>query len=379
VHRDLKPSNIMLVQRGNGPDFVKVLDFGIAKLDGSEVTATGAVVGTPRYMAPEQLQGQQVDGRADIYSLGLLLYEMLTGRPPFEADTPAAYMQMQLNHQPPPMMHACPGIEVSPALEACVMRALAKAPYQRPQSADLFADELWSALMATVEISQLPMPIVRPKGPSRGAVAVAVGIVVVGLLGGGVFLMKRMNAGTKVVEDTPVVVAPTPIPRPQTPKPEDFAGFGPPTEEKRALMRRSIPRLEAELERVTLLSSLPRKSVDLSLNEYRAAIEATPRDVDPTTYRKELLSELIIRWREVQAVDPPPDRRIDELEAVFLTVRSSFDVHTRRRMIAELKKAMADEPDPEAAVKRQLVEWITTFSDDTEEEEEEDELEIIDE
>ena len=188
--------------------------------------------------------------------------------------------------------------------------------------------------------------------------------------------MKRVNppveeAGTL----TAVHTAPAPIPRPQTPTAEDFRGFGPPSDAKRALMRRSIPQLEAELERVTLLSSLPRTSIDLSLAEYRTAIEATPRDVDPTNYRKELLSELIIRWRAVQAVDPPPDRRIDELEAVFLTMRSSFDVHTRRRMLTELKKAMADEPDPDTAVKRQLMEWIATFGEDTEE----DELEIIDE
>jgi serine/threonine-protein kinase len=377
VHRDLKPTNIMLVRRGSGPDFVKVLDFGIAKLDGNEVTATGALVGTPRYMAPEQLQGHPVDGRADIYTLGLVLYEMLTGRPPFEADTPAAYMQMQLNQQPPPMVQACPGIDVPPALEACVMRALAKAPYQRPQSADGFADDLWSALMATVERANLPMPIVRPRGPSRGVVVVAVGVVVVGLLGAGVLAARTLRQsppqdGDEAVVKPEVAVA---VARPSTPTAEDFAGFGPPSAEKQALMRRSIVQLEKELEQVTLLSSLPRESIELSLAEYRAAIESPPRGVDPSAYRKELLAELVMRWRAVRATTPHPDRRLDELEAVFLTMHSSFDVHTRRRMLSELKKATAGAADPEAVVGRQLMEWIVTFSEDPDDVE----LEIIDE
>jgi serine/threonine-protein kinase len=373
VHRDLKPTNVMLVQRGSGPDFVKVLDFGIAKLDGNEMTATGALVGTPRYMAPEQLEGKQLDGRADIYALGLVLYEMLTGRPAFEADTPAAYMQMQLNQPPPPMVQACPGIAVPPALEACVMRALAKAPFQRPQSADAFADELWSALMATVETSQLPMPIVRPRGPSRGVVVIAVGVVVVGLLGAGVLALRSLRPPAP--EPTAVIEGPlVPVARPQTPTAEDFAGFGPPSEEKKALMRRSIVQLEKELERVTLLSSLPRKSIELSLTEYRTAIERPPPGVDPSDYRRELLAELVLRWRAVRADAPHPDRRLDELEAVFLTMPSSFDVHTRRRMLSELKKSMPESPDQEAAIRRQLMEWIVTFS-----EADDDELEIIDE
>jgi serine/threonine protein kinase len=376
VHRDLKPTNIMLVRRGSGPDFVKVLDFGIAKLDGNEVTATGALVGTPRYMAPEQLQGQQLDGRADIYALGLMLYEMLTGRPPFQADTPAAYMQMQLNQQPPPMVQACPGIDVPPALEACVMRALAKAPYQRPQTADIFADELWSALMATVESSHLPMPIVRPRGPSRGVVVMAVGVVAVGLLGAGVVATRAWR--TAPSEDVIVVEVPsTPsvVARPQTPTAKDFAGFGTPSEEKRALLRRTIPQLEKELEQVTLLSSLPRTSIDLSLSEYHAAIQDPPRGIEPTAYRKELLAELVLRWRAARADVPHPDRRLDELEAVFLTMRSSFDVQTRRKMLSELEQATTTASDPEAAAKRQLMEWIITFSEDPDDAE----LEIIDE
>ncbi|MBC8069272.1 MAG: protein kinase, partial [Deltaproteobacteria bacterium] len=175
VHRDLKPSNIMLVRRDRGPDFVKVLDFGIAKLDGAgDAPVSAAVLGTPQYMSPEQLTGKPVDGRSDIYSLALVLYEMLTGRPPFIADNALGYVHQHVNDAPLPLAQARAGLRVAPALEACLMRALAKSAHQRPQSADLFADELWSALMATVDSSHIPTPRTKPPAPARALVVGAV-------------------------------------------------------------------------------------------------------------------------------------------------------------------------------------------------------------
>jgi len=94
IHRDLKPQNIMIDKKGSA----YVMDFGIARsLEAEEVTKTGAIIGTPHYMSPEQAEGKAVDTRSDIYSLGCVLYEMITGNPPFEADTSAALIHKHLN------------------------------------------------------------------------------------------------------------------------------------------------------------------------------------------------------------------------------------------------------------------------------------------
>src|SRR5262249_35242480 len=135
VHRDLKPSNIMLVTRGRDADFVKVLDFGIAKLEGVKMTATGAIFGTPQYMSPEQLRGESLDGRSDLYSLGVILFEMLTGQLPFRSQTPAGFMHKHISEPPPQMRTLEPALAITPALEDAVQRALAKSPAQRPQTA----------------------------------------------------------------------------------------------------------------------------------------------------------------------------------------------------------------------------------------------------
>src|SRR4051812_42536823 len=130
IHRDLKPENIFLITRGNTVDFVKVLDFGLAKLTQGEEkvthkTRTGSVMGTPYYMAPEQCEGRAtLDHRADVYSLGVILYEMLTGRVPFGGD---GYGEIIVKHitMPPPSARAS-NPELSAAHEAILFRALAK-------------------------------------------------------------------------------------------------------------------------------------------------------------------------------------------------------------------------------------------------------------
>ena len=360
VHRDLTPNNLMLLARRGGPDFVKVLDFGVAKLHDAEVTGRGAV-GTPGYMAPEQLRDEPVDGRADIYALALILYEMLTGRPAFEASSPAALMNKHLNELPRPMMAACPGIDINPQLEACVMRALAKHPYQRPQDADAFAEELWSSMMGTRMFSAPadllpPTASARPRGVSNGAIVLAIGTALA--------FVATVGVATYVLLDEAPDQAPPAEPAAvQAPRAPATPGLQPPSPAKRALMLHTVPELEAELERITLLSGLPRSAIDLSLAEYRRAANDPPPGADPEAYRKSLLAELILRWREAQSDAPPTDRDLDELEAVFLMMRSPFDVKTRQRMLAELKKATAKEPDPEIAVKRKLLEWIATFGD----------------
>lgn len=144
VHRDIKPGNIIL-ERGdaNRPlfgDFVKIVDFGIAKVmpgytgDTSELTQTGEIFGSPLYMSPEQCTGARIDARSDIYSLGCVMYECLTGINPFAADNPVQTILKQLHDDPPSFKKACPTLRIPAALETVVMRALAKNPADRYQS-----------------------------------------------------------------------------------------------------------------------------------------------------------------------------------------------------------------------------------------------------
>lgn len=139
VHRDLKPHNVMVDAEGRA----RVTDFGIARAGASEITQTGSVLGTAQYLSPEQAQGFEVQETSDLYSVGVILYEALTGRVPFEADTAIAIAMKQVSEQPRPPSELNP--QVSPALDAVVLRALAKDPADRFQSADEFLRALDSA------------------------------------------------------------------------------------------------------------------------------------------------------------------------------------------------------------------------------------------
>lgn len=142
VHRDLKPDNIFLITRGKNTDFVKVLDFGIAKAGGgsSKLTRAGQVFGTPHYMSPEQCSGTGVDHRTDIYALGVIFYEMLTGSVPFDADNLMGILSKHLYEQPQPLRELVPDIPES--LEHIVGRAMAKNADERYQTMDELADDL---------------------------------------------------------------------------------------------------------------------------------------------------------------------------------------------------------------------------------------------
>ncbi|WP_438017973.1 protein kinase [Sorangium sp. So ce315] len=148
VHRDLKPANIFLTRRAGEEDYVKVLDFGIAKRDErsakaeQKLTQQGTVLGTPPYMSPEQFTGTELDARSDIYSLGVLTYEMLTGRLPFDADTPWAWATQHMTAQPFPFEAVPMGAAAPPKMKAAVMRALSKKREERQQSAREFYEEL---------------------------------------------------------------------------------------------------------------------------------------------------------------------------------------------------------------------------------------------
>ena len=219
VHRDIKPANVMVTREGA----VKVMDFGIARLQ-SDATApqTSSVIGTPAYFSPEQAQGQQVDARSDIYSLGCVLYELLAHRPPFTGDTPVAIAYKQVNESPVPPSQVNP--EVPPRLDAVVMKCMAKNPANRYQSAAELSEDLDRARRgqeveatpllpvgaegdATQVIARQPTQVMAPPEPESSSkkvwLGVLIGILVVAILaGGGYLLAKSLNSN-----DTPVTVS----------------------------------------------------------------------------------------------------------------------------------------------------------------------------
>jgi serine/threonine protein kinase len=157
VHRDVKPNNV-LINRDGRP---LLTDFGIAKALGESkgLTRTGTAIGTPEYMAPEQIQGQQVDGRTDIYALGIVLYEMLVGWAPFSSTTPVAALYKQVNEPPPPLRQA--NINVPSWLDAVVNKALAKRPQDRYQHAGEFAEALRERRVPDKVKTPVPVPTGR--------------------------------------------------------------------------------------------------------------------------------------------------------------------------------------------------------------------------
>jgi eukaryotic-like serine/threonine-protein kinase len=158
IHRDVKPQNVLL----NGDGQAKVTDFGIARsLDVQHgMTQTGTVLGTSDYIAPEQAQGQRVDEHTDVYSLGVVLYELLTSEVPFRGENFVAVAMRHINDPPPPIRDKRP--DVSPRLEAAVQRAMAKQPDDRFQTMGEFASEL-EANLAEAQGTVVSAPVPRPK------------------------------------------------------------------------------------------------------------------------------------------------------------------------------------------------------------------------
>jgi serine/threonine protein kinase len=152
VHRDLKPSNIVLTEYDEDPDFVKVVDFGVAKLMGGtaegaqRLTQTGEVCGSPVYMSPEQCMGQELDLRSDIYSMGILIYETLTGKLPLIGRTMVDTMSKHVSEMPPSFSKIRPDLYIPERIEQVVMKAMAKDPADRHQNMDELREDLENAI-----------------------------------------------------------------------------------------------------------------------------------------------------------------------------------------------------------------------------------------
>jgi tRNA A-37 threonylcarbamoyl transferase component Bud32 len=233
VHRDLKPSNVMLVPDESGEETIKILDFGLVKVlrdDSEELTKEGSFLGSPRYMSPEQIAHGRVDLRTDIYSLGVILYQCLCGRTPFEADNAVHILMAHLHTPVPPFRERNPDVAVPEVLAALALRCLDKRPEGRPATMDEVLGSLRQAELelglsgggATFTERSMPagrlpsippatdlgalrptMPQGQPAAPARRPLAIIVGVIALGTLGlaAGIFVESKM----------------TPAPRPAAP------------------------------------------------------------------------------------------------------------------------------------------------------------------
>jgi serine/threonine-protein kinase len=197
IHRDLKPENIFLSQQGGMKDFAKVLDFGLAKVTEREMrpgsiilTQEGMVFGTPEFMSPEQAQGKTLTAASDTYSLAVILYEVLTGKLPFEAKNPMEFIQLHVTAKPKPINERVAGKTFPPLLWTVLEKAMAKKPEERFASAADFANALQAVLNGATELpaalgangagkasqpsANLPTPIAQPAGATPPAPPAAV-------------------------------------------------------------------------------------------------------------------------------------------------------------------------------------------------------------
>ena len=233
VHRDIKPANLIMLPDGR----IKIADFGIARIEASELTQAGAVLGTPSYMSPEQFMGAPVDGRSDLFSCGVILYQMLTGERPFTGESTTTIMYKVLREEPAPPSQL--NLSLSAALDAVVRKALAKAPADRFASGREFAQALQAAIAdqrapaaagavaavesAPVQAVAVPPPVIGPaaaaaavRGPTAAWWVAGAAAAVAVVTGGYVLLSAQRQASvpTQASAAPAAVAAGTPAPAP---------------------------------------------------------------------------------------------------------------------------------------------------------------------
>jgi eukaryotic-like serine/threonine-protein kinase len=249
VHRDMKPENCFRIERSGNPDFIKVLDFGIAKLTGEDgssgrLTSTGMIFGTPTYMSPEQAQGERVDHRADVYAVGVILYELVTGKVPFTADNFMGILTKHMFEDPPAPSEAAPEAGILPEVEALILKAMQKDRGLRFQSLRELMEAIQDVGTDAAPVVVVPNRVSRPNtGPTqfrprtapitlptvetptrRHGGVFGVALAVAAMLGGSAVALDGMGAAEAteqpVPKDTPqptqqvVVAAPPPVETP---------------------------------------------------------------------------------------------------------------------------------------------------------------------
>ncbi len=219
VHRDLKPDNIMIEQRANEQLKAYVVDFGIAKICGGSgsdlgLTKTGAIVGTPQYMSPEQVQGQQVDKRSDIYSLGIMLYEMVTGEVPFQADSAVSVLMKHISEKPMPCRKFKPELKLPSGVESAVMRSIEKDPAHRQQSILQLVEEFCGAVERGTVTARSPLTaqpvsgtlsMLAPVTAKLRASRLLAGILVALVAGGAILGVSRSLRPSEEVSEVEII------------------------------------------------------------------------------------------------------------------------------------------------------------------------------
>jgi serine/threonine-protein kinase len=262
IHRDIKPANIILSQKTGLGDHVKILDFGLARLQAEQTSklTTGIVVGTPAYMSPEQIRGNAIDTRADLYAIGVLMFELLTAQKPFhsEKDDPIEVVQLHLKQPPPRLDEVLHGVQFG-ELEAVVAKALAKAPDERFQTAAEFS----AALDGAVRQSAVSLAPTEPSGKTiTDSQAQQISDSMMIPSGGtrlGLVAVATPPAGSQVVPQLP-------------PNAETYVP--PPTEAPVALTPASLSSASA------LVSPVPPPVVEPDPMGHMSAINTNPRPVE---------------------------------------------------------------------------------------------------
>jgi serine/threonine-protein kinase len=299
VHRDIKPANIGFTEEG----VVKLMDFGIAlNLEESKrLTRTGHILGTPHYMAPEQILGKPLDARTDIYALGITLYEMLAGRVPFEGDSDYTVSVAQIN-DPPPSLLSLGHDDITPVLEKVVFKALAKDPQKRYRN----AEEFRQALIAAVKEKKLPAQESRP-APGRATQRVAPPVETAPPPPEAPAVQPPAPA--EPLERVEVVAAPPEpefIPAPEPPEPREEVPEMASEPEAPAVLP---PAPAAPLERVEVAAAAPEPEI------IPAPASPTPPEgvsvmTAPPSTPEAAPPALAVPLERVEAATPPPARRL---------------------------------------------------------------------